>query len=59
MKKETVLDIILKSTHLTFLTDESLYTATFSDFSGQTPVILRDSDQLRQDPSNYVLSGKL
>jgi len=36
--------------------DESLYTATFSDFSGLTPVILRDSDQLRQDPSNQILS---
>jgi hypothetical protein len=30
------------------LEDESLYTATYAEFSGQTPVIRRDSDQLAQ-----------
>ena len=39
-------------------TDESLYTATYAEFAGQTPVILRDSDELTLSVSQETLNGE-
>jgi len=36
--------------------DRSLYTATYAEFSGQTPVIRRDSDQVTQFVSQQTLN---